>query len=142
MQLAVAAAVVALGSWWWWLPAAPAIIALARFAAFVALRWPRKLRATALADRRIASGRFTPRSIEAYCGDPCFRVVAREILTRAGFSRAERRRLVAELGASYRARSNVLVLVDRARGVQIQVGGGVVTRTETIPDSALPVSNG
>lgn len=60
------------------------------FAIQVAMKWPRKLRATTIAFARIDRGRFSEPSIRHYCEDPCFRVVAGEILRKAGYSREAR----------------------------------------------------
>ena len=81
-----------------------ALIALVpfKFGVTVLARWPRKLRATRIAELRIRSGRFAPASVRPYCGDPCFRVVAREILRRGGVSRADRRDLIAGWAAELR----------------------------------------
>ena len=82
--------------WRWPLVALIGVLALAclGFACKVAAQWPRKLRATALALGRIKSGRFSPRSLEVYCEDPCYRVVAREILRHSDLSRRQRRQIV------------------------------------------------
>lgn len=61
-----------------------------RFAIDIALKWPRKLRATTIAFARIDAGRFSEQSVRRFCEDPCFRVVAGEILHKAGYSREER----------------------------------------------------
>lgn len=98
----------------WWVAAALAVPAIAplRFALEVARRWPRKLHATQLAIHRQAQGRFAPASVRACCGDPCFRVVAAEILRRAGLPRGERRRLIAQLAAELRAADRFVVYFD------------------------------
>lgn len=103
----------------WWaavLLALPAIAPL-RFSFVVAARWPRKLRATQVAMHRQRLGRFEARSVRAYCGDPCFRVVAGEILARAGISRRERRRLIRQFATELRDEERLVVYFDhRAHG--------------------------
>lgn len=88
--------------WWLWLVAAVPVYKLVEYTWEVGRRYPRKLRATALAIRRIEAGRFRPRSVAPYCGDPCFRVVARAILRRARIPAAEARQLIAELSRAHR----------------------------------------
>lgn len=88
--------------WWVWLLAAVPVVKLLRFAGAVYGRWPRKLRATVLATRRIESGRFAARAVRGYCGDPCYRVVAGEILRRAGMDRRARRRLIRQFARELR----------------------------------------
>ena len=88
--------------WWLWLVAALPVYKLVEYSWEVGRRYPRKLRATALAIRRIEAGRFRPRSVAPYCGDPCFRLVAREILRRARIPRPERTQLIAEYSRAYR----------------------------------------
>jgi len=88
--------------WWLWLAATVPVYKLVEYTWQVARNYPRKLRATALATRRIEAGRFRPRSVAPYCGDPCFRVVAREILRRARIPTPERRQLIAELSRAHR----------------------------------------
>jgi hypothetical protein len=126
----------------WWLAAGLAALALwpLSFGVTVLGRWPKKLRATIVADRRIAAGRFRPASVRAYCGDPCFRLVAHEILRRAGAPRAERRRLVAGFRAELERERDTLFVVDHARGVVITVVDG--RRTEQplgVPQDAGPL---
>jgi hypothetical protein len=114
-----AIAVGALIAWtspWWWVPAGLVALWPVRFGASVLARWPRKARATLIAQRRIDAGRFSPRSIRGYCGDPCFRVVAHEILRRAGVPRAERRRIVHQYREELRRDRSTLVIVDHLAG--------------------------
>jgi hypothetical protein len=94
------------------------------FAREIASNLPRKLRITQLASARIASGRFTASRVTTYCGDPCFRVVANEILRRAGLPRQQRRTLIRQFAREQRRRGGqVLVLVDRERGVRLEIDG-------------------
>jgi hypothetical protein len=102
-------------------------------------RWPRKLRATLVADRRIASGRFRPESIRGYCEDPCYRVVAAEILRRAGLPASERHQLVARFTRQAREPLVLLSLHNGAvdlRGRLIDHDASIdnaPTHTETQP---------
>lgn len=95
-----------------WAAAIAVALPIGRFAAAVYRRWPQKIRATMLAIRRIESGRFTPRFVTGYCADPCFRLVADEILARAGHDRRHRKALIRELREDCR-RPFVLMIVDR-----------------------------
>jgi hypothetical protein len=122
---APAAALAAAALWGpWWLAAAVGLAAIAPvgFAVEVLGRWPRKLRATRVAQARIQAGRFAPSSIRGYCGDPCFRVVAREILAAAGTPRAERRALVRQFSEQLRRERSVVLLVDHTKGTVITIG--------------------
>ena len=119
---AAVAALVRVAPAWLWIPVALAAIAPVAFGTRVLVRWPDKVRATRIADHRIAQGRFAPGQVRSYCGDPCFRVVAAEILARAGIARAERRALIAHFRGEIEQRGGVLLLVDRAGGVVVTVG--------------------
>lgn len=110
-------------AWYLWLVAAYPVYKLATFTVEVYRRWPRKLRATLLAKRRIAAGRFSPKFVENYCGDPCFRVVARAILKRAGIDRPQRRRLIREYSKRAKERSSVILMVNHETR-EVRVGGG------------------
>ena len=122
---------------WVWIPLALLVLKPIGFGVTVLRRWPRKLRATLVAEHRLQRGRFRPESVRGYCGDPCFRLVAHEILTRAGMPAAERRALVARLRAEHEQSSRVLLLVDHATGTVFTVQGGQVTETSR-PPAALP----
>lgn len=126
--VAVATAIV-YAPWWVAILVALAGIAPFRFGIEVLGRWQRKQRATRIAIARITAGRFQPASIKSYCGDPCFRVVAREILLRAGVAPAERRQLVATFREQLRKEQNVLVMIDHVRGTVITLGGDARERT-------------
>ena len=109
----------------WWLVGIAVLAAIApvRFGVIVAARWPRKLRATYLARARIERGSFAPSSIKNYCGDPCFRLVADEILTYAAIARSERHRIIHEYREQLRLEDSMLVLVDHVRGTVTMIGG-------------------
>ena len=119
--LCVALAVARL-PWWGAGLVALAGVAPARFGLTVLARWPRKLRATRVGLARIAAGTFTPASIRTYCGDPCFRLVAHELLAAAGLPRAERRAIVHRFTGELRAEGSVAMLVDHVRGT-VTIGG-------------------
>ena len=122
---APAAALAAAAAWGpWWLAVAVGVAAIApvRFAVEVWSRWPRKLRATRVALARIRAGRFAPSSVRGYCGDPCFRVVAREILAAAALPRAERRGLIKRFSEQARRDRDVLLLVDHTNGTVVTIG--------------------
>lgn len=80
-----------------WIVAGGLSLFLTWFGTLVALRLPHKLRLTRTQDERIRRGRFDPDDLLSWVEDPCYRVVAREILVRAGRSRSEARAEVAEL---------------------------------------------
>lgn len=130
LPVGVVAALIGVAPSWWWLWGPVALVAL-KFVAFaveVYGRWPRKMRATLLADRRIAAGRFRPEMVRRYCGDPCFRVVAREILRRAGVDRPTRQQLIRQFAAEEAERGHTLVMVDPAGGVRFEVDGHSIRR--------------
>jgi hypothetical protein len=116
---AAAAAMALLVAWtspWWWAPAALAALVPVRFAVSVLARWPRKLQATRVAVHRLEAGRFSPRQIRAYCGDPCFKLVAAEILRRAGLPLAQRRRLIDQYSEELRRDRSTVVIFDHTSG--------------------------
>ena len=120
--VAALTATVLAGPWWASVLVALLGIAPARFGVEVLLRWPRKLRATQVALARIQAGRFEAASIKGYCGDPCFRIVAAEILARAGMPRRERRQVIRRHGDQLRREQSMLVLFDHVRGTTITIG--------------------
>lgn len=122
-------------AWWAWIPLGLVATHLLFFAVGVWGRLSKKFRATVVADRRIAAGRFRPESVRPYCGDPCFRVVAHELLRRAGMPRPERRALVKRLAAEELERSKMLVLVNREDGVLFHIDGSTVTRHALIGET-------
>lgn len=115
----------------WWLTAIATVAALApiRFGVEVWSRYPRKLRATRIALARIEAGTFTHAHIKNHCGDPCFRLVADEILTRAGTPRPERRLVISRYAEQLRNEGSELILIDHVRGTVITVGGASRERT-------------
>jgi hypothetical protein len=119
LTIAIPAAIVGFAPtvWWLYVLAAIPVIRLGMATVGVYRRWPEKIRATRLADRRIASGQFTPKFVENYCEDPCFRVVARELLRRAGYDRKQRRAIVREFARQAKANSDVVLMVNHQTGV-------------------------
>lgn len=109
----------------WWLAALAVVAGVppARFGIEVLARWPRKLRTTRIALARIESGRFAVTSVKGACGDPCYRIVADEILARAGLTRSERRRLIRHYAEQHRRERDVRVLIDHVRGTVVTYGG-------------------
>ncbi|MCA9557618.1 MAG: hypothetical protein KC583_03540 [Myxococcales bacterium] len=129
------------GAWWAWIPLAALALWFVRHAIEILGRFPRKMRATLLADRRIAAGRFHPRTIRRYCGDPCFRVVAREILRRAGIPPDERRALIERYAEEEAERGHTLVFARADGSVQIRVDGKQIRRLPQ-PGAIAPVQQG
>lgn len=120
-------AALALAAWLtpWWVTALLVLPALAplRFSLSVAARWPRKLRATQVALWRQRQGQFSPASVRGSCGDPCFRVVAAEILARAGLDRRARRRLIRQFAAELRAEDRLTFVFDRRVDGPLAIAG-------------------
>jgi hypothetical protein len=104
-------------------------LAPARFGSIVLARWPRKLRATRVALARLQAGRFALASVRRYCGDPCFRIVAREVLARSGMSWAARRALVRRYADELRREGELVMLVDHVRGTVVTIGDDTRERT-------------
>jgi hypothetical protein len=111
----------------WWIVTIAAVIAIApvRFAFEVLGRWPRKLRATRVGMARIAAGSFAAVSVRGYCSDPCFRVVARELLARAGVARSQRRSIIRRFVDEVRRERDVVIVFDHVRGTALTLGGDV-----------------
>jgi hypothetical protein len=109
--------------WWAALLLGLCAIAPVRFGVEVWFRYPRKIRATRVALARIQAGSFHHASIKRHCGDPCFRLVADEILARAGMPRAERRLVISMYREQLNKEDSMLVLVDHVRGTVITLGG-------------------
>jgi hypothetical protein len=126
------------GLFWVWAPLALLALVPIRFGVTVLGRWPRKLRATLVAEHRMRRGRFRPESVQSYCGDPCFRLVAHEILGRAGMPAAERRALVARLRVEHEKRSRVLLFVDHATGMVFTVQDGRVESRSAVSAGSSP----
>ncbi len=85
------------GTSWAWTLAAVLAVPLGWFGALVALRLPHKLRLIRTQDERIRRRKFNADDLLPWVEDPCYRVVAREILVRAGRAPAAARIEVAEL---------------------------------------------
>lgn len=123
LPVAVLAIAAAATPWWLTVVVALAAIAPVRFGFIVLARWPRKLRATRVALARIEAGTFTAASIKSHCGDPCFRVVANEILARAGTERGERRQIIQSFKEELRNERDILIVIDHVRGTILTFGG-------------------
>lgn len=121
---------------WRWLAIAGSVGAALlglHFARQIAGRWPRKLRATLLADRRIKAGRFRESSLQHYCEDPCFRVVANEILRRAGQARSERRELIRRYSEQAHEPAFLMTIDPSVRGTVHIEGTLFITNPPTPP---------
>ncbi len=123
----VVVAVVAPTVWWAWLVAVVPALWVGRFAVEVWFRWPRKIRLWRVGVHRIAAGRFVPEDVRTHCGDPCYRVVADELLRQCGVAAAERRVLLARWQAEAAAAGHELIIIDHIGGEVRRVSGGVTT---------------
>lgn len=121
-------------AWWAWGALAASTGVVGPWALDIYRRWPRKLRATRLAARRIAAGRFRAGMVQRYCGDPCSRVVAHEILRRAGVPARARRRQIARYAAIEAAKTRALVLGNAS--VTFVVDGDGVRRLERVGEGS------
>lgn len=113
--------------WWAWLIAVPIALRLGSFAVYVASRWRGKMRITAVAQRRIDAGRFSPDMVRSMCGDPCFRAVSAEILRRSGMPRDERAKLISRYKSEADMASSQTLIIDHQRGTVLRVEGDSVT---------------
>lgn len=99
--------------WFGWVVLTPLLVLMGALAFHIHGTYRRKRLAMRLALRRQQRGSFDPDSLVNYCGDPCFRVVAGEILRLAGVSDQERRRRISELQRRHAAaQSQILVVSD------------------------------
>lgn len=110
-----------LGTAWTWgwaglVVVGPLSLRVGHFAVEVFRAHPRKLRATWAHQRRIDSQRFSPTALRAYCGDPCWRLVADEILTRAGLPADQRRDLIRTFADEIERDAHATVFVDHVNG--------------------------
>ena len=115
---------VAVERWYFGVPLALGGIKVASFAVGVASRLSQKMRVTGVAQRRIDAGRFEPEMVRNFCGDPCFRVMAREVLRRAGLEGRERDALVAQYQAMLDEESGQTLIIDHTRGQVFKVEEG------------------
>ena len=105
-----------LGTGWAWGVAAALSLGLGWFGTLVALRLPHKLRLTRTQDERIRRNKFEADDLLLWVEDPCYRVVAREILVRAGRSPQQARTEVSQL-AERAAASEGLVFYSKPPSV-------------------------
>ncbi|MEZ4380433.1 MAG: hypothetical protein R3A79_03740 [Nannocystaceae bacterium] len=118
-----AVATLAADVWWAWALALLVSLRLGAFALTIGRRWPAKLHALRVDLYRMERRRFAADRVRARCGDPCFRVVARESLRRAGLPRAERAALVRDYARALAEERSALVVFDVQRGeVRRQLG--------------------
>lgn len=110
-------------TWWAWVLAALPFFWIGGYAVAILSRFPRKLRLTKIAVRRIARGSFQPREVANCCGDPCFRVVAREILNRAGVAPSERDSLIREFQDEATIASSGMLIFDHDQGTVTRLDG-------------------
>lgn len=120
-------------AWWVWGPAALITLKLWAFAVTIWQRWPYKRTSTLRYQRQIDAGRFDPERVRRFTGDPCFRVVAREVLRRADVRGPAQAALIARLRAEHEAAGQQIIFVDRAKGEVIHVDGLGTTRSALQP---------
>jgi len=126
-------------AWWAWILAALVGLRVGAYALAIGRRGPAKLHALRVAQHRIERGSFTPERVRQHCSDPCFRVVARESLRRAGLPSAERVRLVRMYAAQLREENSAVVVIDHRSGVVRRTVGGQTTTT-TFPPPPTPTT--
>ena len=111
------------GHWMVGCPLLLAALPLASFCAGVSSRLSEKMRITAVAQRRIDAGRFEPQMVQDFCGDPCFRVMAREVLRRSGLDRAQAAALVSQYRGILEEESGQTLIIDHTRGRVFKIEG-------------------
>jgi len=116
---------------WAWAVAGTLSLGLSWFGVLVAARLPHKLRLTRTQDMRIARGKFDADDLLPWVEDPCYRVVAREILVRSGETPARAREQVADL-ARRAAQTEGLVIYRKPS----QLRGGEGLRASPVEDAA------
>jgi hypothetical protein len=119
------------GAWWAWIVAAAFALWTGGYAVQVFGRWPEKLRLTAVAQRRIEGARFESEMIREHCGDPCFKVVSREILSRAGLPRSEREAIIRRYAAELHQENHETIIIDHVNGVVLRSEGDRLVPVET-----------
>lgn len=110
--------------WWAWLLAAPIAIKLLLVAREIAGRYPRKVRAMTVGLRRIHRGTFDPAMVRNYCTDPCYRVVAHTLLSRAGIPADERRRLIRMYTAEIKREQSKTYIFNMSEGTATEIDAG------------------
>jgi hypothetical protein len=111
------------GYWYLGVPVALIGLKVGSFGAMVAARIPEKMRITGVAQRRIDAGRFEAGMVRDFCEDPCFRVMASEVLRRSGVDNAQRRKIVREFTASVKEEAGQTLIIDHTRGQVFKVEG-------------------
>lgn len=127
-----------MGSWYFGVPAGLVALKVFGFGVMVASRIPEKMRITAVAQRRIDAGRFDPLMVRDFCEDPCFRVMAHEVIGRAGIRGAKRRTLVREYTSAVQEESGQTLIIDHIRGQVFKVEGGQQILISSPPSAASP----
>jgi hypothetical protein len=111
------------GHWFLGGPLLLAALPLGSFCAGVSSRLTEKMRITAVAQRRIDAGRFEPEMVQDFCGDPCFRVMAREVLRRSGLDRKQAAALVSHYRGILDEESGQTLIIDHTQGRVFKIEG-------------------
>ncbi|HFE43979.1 MAG TPA: hypothetical protein ENJ18_00600 [Nannocystis exedens] len=136
---AAALSLLAIGAWWAWVLAGLLGLRIGLYAYAIGRRGSAKLHALRVALYRIERGSFDAERVRRHCADPCFRVVARESLRRAGLPANECRRLVRAYAQELRDESSVLVVIDHRRGeLRSTIAGQTTTASFPPPNTHDP----
>lgn len=130
------------GRWWAWVLSALVALKAWSFAVHVFSRWPGKLRVTAVAQRRMDAGRFDPSMVRSLCTDPCFRVVAAEILSRSRMSGRDARALLKSFSAEMYDESHQAIVIDHRAGRVLHVEGTQRREVKSISPNPQPTTHG
>lgn len=109
-------------AWYAWVPALAVTAWLATPIVHILTGFGKKLRATIVYTRRYRRNGFSPELMRSLSEDPCSRVVALEVMQRAGVPRAEARAVVARFAKEAREQPDYVVYVNRAAGT-VNVSG-------------------
>lgn len=122
------------GVWYAWVPALVVTFWLATPIVHILAGFGKKLRATIVYTRRYRRNGFSPDLMRSLSEDPCSRLVAHEVMRRAGVPRAEARAVVARFAKEARDEPDYVVFVNKAAGtvdVSGRLAGGILSSSPT-----------
>jgi hypothetical protein len=133
LSLAIPAVLFVFLRWYFWVPATLVALRALYWAWHIARQYPKKLHITKKMLWAQQNRTFRNEDIVKYCGDPCYRVVAHQVLARTGVPAPERRRLVSEYVDQAHDLAHALVFVDREKGRVVTIINGVKTEQTLTP---------
>ncbi|MBU1244746.1 hypothetical protein KJ612_16230, partial [Myxococcota bacterium] len=133
LSLAVPTVLFLFFRWYFWVPATLVALRALYWAWHIARQYPKKLHITKKMALAQQNRTFQNEDIVKYCGDPCYRVVAHQVLAQARVPAGERRRLVREYVEQAHDLAHALVFVDREKGRVVTIINGVKTEQTLTP---------